>query len=140
MCKYFQRKCNRWDSCRQILLVEKRMEVLEHEGCAREHRSYQKKDIFYWEQGKSLVARNAVKNFTAEGMQTLSSQQVDAQGSQQPEGNSNSIAGNSCHQNSQSYILSDLKKLQKKELAAIFELKLGEPPLKRKKRWTLFQI
>ena len=59
MRKYFQRKCNRWDSCRQILLVEKRIEVLEHEGCAREHRKYQKRDISYWEQGKSLVAKNA---------------------------------------------------------------------------------
>jgi len=86
------------------------------------------------------VAKNAVKNFTAEGLQTLSTQQVDAQESQQQEGNSGSIASNSCQQNSESYTLSDLKKLQKNELAAIFELKLGEPPYKRKKRWTSFQI
>ena len=100
----------------------------------REHRSYQKRDIFYWEQKKSLVAKNAVRNFTAEGLQTLSTQQVDAQESQQPEGNSGSLASNSCQQNSESYTLSDLKKLQKNELAAIFELKLGEPPYKRKKK------
>lgn len=132
MRKYFQRKCNRWDSCRQILLVEKRMEVLEHEGCAREHRSYQKRDITYWEQGKSLVAKNAVKNFTAS--HTLFTQQVDVQESQQPEGNSDSTASNSSHQNNESYTLSDLKKLRKKELAAIFEMKLGEPPSKKNKR------
>lgn len=29
MRRYFHRKCNRWDSCRQILLVEKIEEVLE---------------------------------------------------------------------------------------------------------------
>lgn len=133
MRKYFQRKCNRWDSCRQILLVEKRMEVLEHEGCAREHRSYQKKDISYWEQGKSLVAKNAVKNFIAEASQTLSTQQVHVQESRQPEGDSDSIASNSCHQSSESYTLSDLKKLQKRELAAIIQMKLGKPPLKKKK-------
>jgi len=129
MRKYFQRKCNRWDSCRQILLVEKRMEVLEHEGCVREHRSYQKRDISYWEQGKSLVAKNAVRNFTAEASQTLSTHQVDVQS----EGNSDSIASNSCHQNSESYTLSDLKKLQKRDLAAIFQMKLGKPPLKKQK-------
>lgn len=134
MRKYFQRKCNRWDSCRQILLVEKRMEVLEHEGCVREHRSYQKRDITYWEQGKSLVAKNAVKNFTQEAPHTLSTQQVDVQESQQLEGNSDSIASNSSHQNNDIYTLSDLKKLHKKELAAIFKMKSGEPPLKKKKK------
>lgn len=123
MRKYFQRKCNWWDSCRQILLVEKRIEVLQYEGCAREDRSYQKRDISYWEQGKSLVAKNAVKHFTAEVSQTPSTQQVDVQESRQPEGNSDSIAINSYHQNSESYTLSDLKKLQKRELDAIFEMK-----------------
>lgn len=133
MRKYFQRKCNRWDSCRQILLVEKRMEVLEHEGCAREHRSYQKKDISYWEQGKSVVAKNAVKKFTAEASEILSTQQVDVQESRQPEGNSDLIASNISYQNSESYTLSDLKKLRKRELDSIFQMKLGKPPLKKKK-------
>ena len=110
------------------------MEVLEHEGCVREHRSYQKRDITYWEQGKSLVAKNAVKNFTQEAPHTLSTQQVDVQESQQLEGNSDSIASNSSHQNNDIYTLSDLKKLHKKELAAIFKMKSGEPPLKKKKR------
>ena len=45
-----------------------------------------------------------------------------------------SIASNSSHQNNESYTLSDLKKLQKKELADIFEMKSGEPPLKKKRR------
>ena len=94
---------------------------------------YQKKDISYWEQGKSLVDKNAVRNFTAEVSQTPSTQQVDVQESRQPEGNSDSIARNSCHQKSESYTLRDLKKLQKRELAAIFQMKLGKPPLKKKK-------
>lgn len=88
-----------------------------------------KRDISYWEWGKSLVAKNAVKNCTA----ALSTQQVDVQESLQPEGNSDSIASNSCHQNSESYTLSDLKKLHERELAAIFQMKLGKPPLMKYK-------
>lgn len=133
MRKSFQRKCNRWDSCRQILLVEKRIEVLEHEGCAREHRKYQKRDISYWEQGKSLVAKNAVKNFIAEASQALSTQPSLLPSGCQNSCTSTSIANNSCHQNSECYTLSDLKKLQKRELAAIFQIKLGKPPLKKKR-------
>lgn len=49
----------------------------------RKHKSQQKKDISYWEQGESLVANNAVKIFTTETSQTLSTQQADRQESRQ---------------------------------------------------------
>ena len=42
MRRYFHQKCNRWDSCRQILLVEKRQEVLE--DFSRKKRPYDKRE------------------------------------------------------------------------------------------------
>lgn len=60
MRRYFHRKCNRWDSCRQILLVEKREEQLEE--YSRQKRRYEKKDTAYWlDGGKSAVARKVAK-------------------------------------------------------------------------------
>lgn len=53
---YFHRKCNRWDSCRQIPLVKKREEQLEENG--RQKRRYEKKGNAYWlDGGKRTVAR-----------------------------------------------------------------------------------
>lgn len=65
MRKYFHRKCNRWDSCKQILLVEKRLENLDHEGCARKHRKYEKCNSSYWEHEKSLVAKQTVQKYSS---------------------------------------------------------------------------
>ena len=60
MRRYFHRKCNRWDSCKQILLVEKREERLE--DYCRKKRPYEKKDTTYWlDGGKSAVARKIAK-------------------------------------------------------------------------------
>ena len=54
------RKCNRWDSCLQILLVEKREEQLEEYG--RQKRWHEKKDTAYWlDGGKSAVALKVAK-------------------------------------------------------------------------------
>ena len=60
MRRYFHQKSNRWDSCRQILLVEKREEVLD--DFSRRKRPYDKRDTNYWfEGGKSAIAKKIVK-------------------------------------------------------------------------------
>jgi len=46
MRRYFHQKCNRWDSCIQILLVEKREEVLV--DFSRRKPLYDKRDTNFW--------------------------------------------------------------------------------------------
>lgn len=49
MQRYFHRKCNTWDSCRQILLMKKREQQLQKNG--RKKIRYEKKDNVYWLDG-----------------------------------------------------------------------------------------
>lgn len=54
--KYYHRKINRWDAAINLLLVEKRQEVLRDKQ--RNKRSYEKKDSSFWiEGGKQESAR-----------------------------------------------------------------------------------
>lgn len=65
MRRFFHRKCNRWDSCRQILLVEKREEV--PEDFSRRKRPYDKRDTNYWFDGGKSAAlqKKIVKEMSA---------------------------------------------------------------------------
>ena len=58
--RYFHRKINRWDAATNLLLVEKRQEVLrEYE---REKRAYMKRKTSFWvEGGKQEAAKKVVR-------------------------------------------------------------------------------
>ena len=58
--KYYHRKINRWDAAINLLLVEKRQEVLRDKQ--RNKRSYEKKDSSFWiEGGKQESARKVLR-------------------------------------------------------------------------------
>ena len=54
--RFFHRKINRWDAATNLLLVEKRQELLSE--CQREKRQYVKRDMPFWiEGGKQEAAK-----------------------------------------------------------------------------------
>ncbi|KAJ7371102.1 hypothetical protein OS493_027790 [Desmophyllum pertusum] len=62
--RYFHRKINRWDAATNLLLVEKRQEVLR--ACQREKRTYVKRKLSFWcEGGKEEAANKVVRISTA---------------------------------------------------------------------------
>ena len=63
--RYFHRKINRWDAATNLLLVEKRQEVLR--DMERTKRSYEKKRASFWfEGGKAESARKVVRISTTQ--------------------------------------------------------------------------
>ena len=62
--RIFHRKINRWDAPANLLLVEKRQEVLK--DVERAKRCYTKRNIEFWEKGKSEVAKKVPRVSTAE--------------------------------------------------------------------------
>lgn len=63
--RYFHRKINRWDAATNVLLVEKRQEVLR--DMQRTKRPYEKKKTSFWlEGGKEESARKVARISTTE--------------------------------------------------------------------------
>lgn len=113
MRRFFHRKSNRWDGCRQILLVEKRQDSLKN--YQRKHRNYQKKNTSYWfEGGKSVATQTAIRNY---------------QSDTQNEASSGSDTTSQPH--FMGYCMAQLRKLRKRELTAVFQEKFGCPPPKK---------
>lgn len=71
MRKAFHRSINRWDSCKSLILIDKRLEVLQENK--REKRKYTKKDVTYWDDGgKSDVVKKYPRiSLPASSNQTL---------------------------------------------------------------------
>ena len=66
--RYFHCKINRWDTATNVLLVEKRQEVLRE--MQRTKRPYEKKKTSFWlEGGKEESARKVVRISTTEPLQ-----------------------------------------------------------------------
>ena len=62
--RYFYTKINRWDSAKDLLLVEKRQEALK--DCERVNRGYVKrKESFWMEKGKQQAAKKVVRVSTS---------------------------------------------------------------------------
>ena len=62
--RYFYTKINRWDSAKDLLLVEKRQEALK--DCERVNRGYVKrKESFWMEGGKQQAAKKVVRVSTS---------------------------------------------------------------------------
>ena len=64
MRRYFHRKINRWDAATNLLLVEKRQEMLRDKE--RKKRGYEKRNTSFWlEGGKQEAARKVPRISTA---------------------------------------------------------------------------
>lgn len=56
MRKAFHRSINRWDACKSLIVIDKRLEVLhENKRCKRK---YEKANSSFWEGGKAAIVRN----------------------------------------------------------------------------------
>ena len=68
--RYFHRKINRWDAATNVLLVEKRQEVLR--DMQRTKRPYEKKDASFWfEGGKEDSAKKVARISTTEPLEEI---------------------------------------------------------------------
>ena len=66
--RYFHHKINRWDAATNVLLVEKRQEVVRE--MQRTKRPYEKKNTSFWlEGGKEKSARKVARISTSEPLQ-----------------------------------------------------------------------
>ena len=70
--KYYHRKINRWDAATNLLLVEKRQEVLREKQ--RNKRPYEKKDSTFWIHGGKQEAARKVPRISTESPQLPSTQ------------------------------------------------------------------
>ena len=76
MRRYFHRKINRWDAATNLLLVEKRQEVLR--GYQREKREYVKRKNSFWiEGGKQEAAKKVPRISTVEQQQSETTPQQE---------------------------------------------------------------
>lgn len=67
--RFFQRKINKWDTCKDLLIVEKRMEKLK--DSRRVPRTYEKRKKEFWEEGGKQAAVEKHKNKISKNMPSL---------------------------------------------------------------------
>lgn len=56
MRKAFHRSINRWDACKSLIVIDKRLEILHSQKRCK--RKYERKNSSFWEEGKALVVKN----------------------------------------------------------------------------------
>ena len=71
--RYFHSKINRWDAATNLLLAEKRQEVLRE--CSRDKRNYVKRKISFWMEGGKQEAASKVVRISTPPVTTNQQQQ-----------------------------------------------------------------
>lgn len=133
--KYYHRKINRWDAAINLLLVEKRQEVLRDKQ--RNKRSYEKKDSSFWiEGGKQESARKKLSETESTQLSTPAQLQQPPAQTAETESTQLSTPVQLPPSQTDNEILNEdtLRKRKVSELISLFQNKTGKTLDKRTRR------